>query len=190
MKNNNTIILIIILILGAAILYLLLNREPEVKYEVSSAPIILSFEDCVNAGYPMVIENRRQCKTPDGRTFAEITNVPVTYTKTTSKTISVSLPYPGAVVGKELAVVGQAERSWYFEGTFPIQVLAANGSLLATGTARAEGNWMTTDLVPFKASIKIPESYIGEGTIVLKKSNASGLSENDASISFPIRIEY
>lgn len=33
---------------------------------------ISSFEDCVNAGYPIMESYPRQCKTPDGRTFTEI----------------------------------------------------------------------------------------------------------------------
>ena len=33
---------------------------------------ISNFEDCVNAGYPIMESYPRQCKTPDGRTFTEI----------------------------------------------------------------------------------------------------------------------
>jgi hypothetical protein len=36
----------------------------------------------------------------------------------------------------------------------------------------------------------VPESYIGEATLVLKKDNPSGLPNKDASISFKITVEY
>jgi hypothetical protein len=33
---------------------------------------INSFEDCANAGYPVMESYPRQCRTPDGRTFVEV----------------------------------------------------------------------------------------------------------------------
>jgi hypothetical protein len=49
---------------------------------------------------------------------------------------------------------------------------------------------MTANFIPFRANLKIPTSYIGPATVVLKKDNPSGLPEHEASISFPITIEY
>ena len=34
-------------------------------------PVVHSFQDCVEAGYPVMESYPRQCKTPDGRTFTE-----------------------------------------------------------------------------------------------------------------------
>lgn len=89
----------------------------------------------------------------------------ITYTNTSSDMITVELPFPRAVTGKD-------------------------GNHLTQGIAQARGEWMTTEFVPFKADIKIPESYIGPATLILKKDNPSGLLEHDASISFPFTIEY
>ena len=79
---------------------------------------------------------------------------------------------------------------WFFEASFPIDVLDKDGKILVQTFATAEGEWMTDDFVPFKGEVKVPESYIGPATLILKKDNASGLPEHDASISFPIVVEY
>lgn len=151
---------------------------------------ILTFEDCVQAGY-LVVENvRRQCSTPDGRTFAEEVQEKITYTNASADDIVVELPFPGAVTGKEFTVVGKARGPWFFEASFPVGVFTQGGVLIASGVAQAEGEWMTENFVPFKVTITIPQNFIGEAVLVLRKDNPSGLPENDASISFPITIEY
>lgn len=112
-----------------------------------------------------------------------------TYVHTSADSIVVDLPFPGAVVGKTFSVIGKA-RGWYFEGSFPVEVLDQKGNQLSLGVAQAQGDWMTQDFVAFKADIVVPQTYIGPATVVLKKDNPSGLPQNDASMSFPITIEY
>ncbi|OHA87762.1 MAG: hypothetical protein A3A96_00755 [Candidatus Zambryskibacteria bacterium RIFCSPLOWO2_01_FULL_39_39] len=127
---------------------------------------------------------------------APITSL-ITYTNSSDNLIKVELPFPGAVVGKEFSVIGEARGTWFFEASFPIEVVDKNGKVIATAIAQAqpdpetnEINWMTENFVPFKADIKVPQNYIGEATLVLKKDNPSGLPEHDASISFQINVEY
>lgn len=114
----------------------------------------------------------------------------ITYINATADNIKVELPFPDAVVGKEFSVIGEARGTWYFEASFPVQVLDKDGNQLAVVPAQAQGEWMTEDFVPFKADLKIPESYIGPATLVLKKDNPSDMRQYDASISFLINIEY
>lgn len=124
--------------------------------------------------------------------------VAIIYNNANKDLIEVELPYPGAVTGKKFHVIGQARGFWFFEASFPIEILDKNKNLLATGIAQAQSNsdtsneidWMTENFVPFKAEIEIPESYIGPAILILKKDNPSGLSENDASVSLPIIVEY
>lgn len=112
------------------------------------------------------------------------------YNNASANDIVIELPYPDAVTGKEFSVIGRARGSWFFEGSFPLEVLDENGKSIAVGYAQAEGEWMTTEFVPFKGEIKVPESYIGKAVLVLKKDNPSGIPEKDASISFKFNIEY
>jgi len=151
---------------------------------------VLSFEACVAAGYPVMESYPRQCKTPDGRTYAEEIPVEITYSNATRDIIEVENPYPGAVTGKTFSVTGRARGGWFFEASFPVKVLDGNGNVLAAVPAQAQGEWMTTDFVPYIAEITVPITYIGPATLILEKDNPSGLPENDASISFPFTIEY
>ena len=114
----------------------------------------------------------------------------ITYVNATANNIVIDLPFPGAVTGKAFSVLGKARGGWYFEASFPIEVQDTNGNILATGIAQAQTDWMTTEFVPFKADIKVPDTYIGKAKLVLKKDNPSGMSVNDASVSFEFTIEY
>src|SRR3989344_3354109 len=121
----------------------------------------------------------------------------ITYINSSTNLIKVDLPFPGAVVGKEFSVIGQARGYWFFEASFSVQLLDKDDNVLATGIAQAqpdsetgEINWMTENFVPFKADLQVPLSYIGPATLVLHKDNPSGLPEHDASISFLMTIEY
>lgn len=119
----------------------------------------------------------------------EIPQKPI-YNNASDSLIVVDLPYPGAVVGKDFSVVGKARGTWYFEASFPIEVLDKNGETLVRGVAQAEGEWMTENFVEFKSDIKVPQSYIGPATLILRNDNPSGLAQNERSVSFPIVIEY
>ncbi len=114
----------------------------------------------------------------------------MTYKNASADLIVIDLPFPGAVTGKEFSVRGKARGNWYFEASFPVQVLDKDGKVLFSGPAQAQGEWMTTNFVPFIANVKVPDSYIGPATLILKKDNPSGLPQNEASVSFPINIEY
>lgn len=160
------------------------------KSEEKIAPVVMSFEDCADAGYLVMESYPRQCRTPDGRLYVEeIPPPPITYKNTSAEKIIVTNPFPGAVTGKEFKVTGQA-RAFYFEGSFPVEVLDEDGKRLFIGPAQAQGEWMVDAFVPFSIDVKVPETYIGPATLVLHKDNASGLPEHDASISFPFTIEY
>ncbi len=151
---------------------------------------MLSFQDCVDAGYPVMESYPRQCKTSDGKTFAEELPEKITYSNASADLIAVELPFPGAVTGKDFKVIGKARGTWFFEASFPVKVLDKDGKLLAVAIAQAQSDWMTEDFVPFTANVSVPQSYIGPATLLLQKDNPSGLPSHDASISFPITIEY
>ena len=122
--------------------------------------------------------------------ITEQNTIGITYDRASTDLLVVELPFPGAVTGKEFSVIGKARGMWFFEASFPIDVLDKDGKILVQTYATAQGEWMTEEFVPFKGDVKVPESYIGPATLVLKRDNASGLPEHDASISFPFTIEY
>ena len=105
-----------------------------------------------------------------------------------SENVKVSSPRPDSTVLKTFTVIGEARGTWYFEASFSIFIIDANGVKVGQGIAQAAENWMTEDFVPFTAQVTV-ENSPGPAILVLLKDNPSGLPENDDSVSFPIVIQ-
>jgi len=187
MKANLILAVLIMAAIAGALWFMTKTEEPAIVINDSE---IRSFADCA-AAYPVMEIYPRQCKTADGRTFAEELPAPdPTYVNASADLIRVTNPTPGAVVGKPITVMGEARGNWYFEASFPIEVRNSAGAVIATGIAQAQGEWMTENFVPFVATVQIPANYIDEAVLVLMNDNPSGMPENARSMSFPITIEY
>jgi hypothetical protein len=105
--------------------------------------------------------------------------------------IIVESPRPQAQVASPLVIKGKARGNWYFEGSFPITLTNWDGLIIAEGYATAQGEWMTTEYVPFTASIEYtlpPETPYRRGFLILEKNNASGESQFDDSLEIPINL--
>lgn len=100
--------------------------------------------------------------------------------------ISISQPQPGDLVESPLTVTGEARGTWYFEASFPVRLLDGNGQEIAFTPAQAQGDWMTTDFVPFVATLTFTTPSTSTGMLVLEKDNPSGESQNDASVTIPV----
>lgn len=87
-----------------------------------------------------------------------------------------------------LTVTGEARGNWYFEATFPVKLLDANGGLVVQHYAEAQSDWMTTDFVPYVATLTFTPPATATGTLVLEKANASGLPANDDSVEIPVQF--
>jgi hypothetical protein len=109
-------------------------------------------------------------------------------TATTDARISVTSPTANQVVTSPLVVTGKARGSWYFEASFPAKLVDADGHVLAQAPAQAQGDWMTEDFVPFSVSLTFVKPATATGTLILSKDNPSGLPQNDASVSIPVRF--
>lgn len=96
-------------------------------------------------------------------------------------------PQPGQVVSSPLTVSGKAKGPWFFEASLPIRLLDDKGQTIAVVPAQAEGEWMTENLVPFKAVLDFQTSATS-GYLVVSKDNPSGLPENDASVRISVRF--
>ena len=98
-------------------------------------------------------------------------------------------PLPGDRIQSPLAVEGRAKGPWYFEASFPVYLLNAAGDTIARVPAEAQGEWMTESMVLFKATLEFAAPAGDSGTLVLSKSNASGLPEHDDELRVPVRFE-
>jgi hypothetical protein len=95
-------------------------------------------------------------------------------------------PLPETRVSSPLSITGEARGMWYFEASFPVELLDANGVVISQGIAQAQGDWMTENFVPFTATLSWASTTSATGTLRLKKDNPSGLPEHDASLLIPV----
>ena len=105
-----------------------------------------------------------------------------------TETICVNKMEENSLVKSPLKITGRARGNWFFEASFPVQLLDQKGTVLAQTTGQAQGDWMTTDLVPFTAELTFAVPTGNTGQLVLNKDNPSGLPQNDAKLIIPIRF--
>jgi len=102
--------------------------------------------------------------------------------------ITVSYPASNELVNSPLEVTGQARGSWFFEASFPIQLVDSAGQTVTVAIAQAQGDWMTEQFVPFVAKLEFLDPKLNSGKLILKKDNPSGLAKFDDSIEIPVRF--
>ncbi|MFH0928088.1 MAG: GerMN domain-containing protein [bacterium] len=142
---------------------------------------ITDFASCAAAGYPIMESYPRQCRAPSGVTYREDVSLP----EDLIDLIRVDAPIAGSTVASPVTISGQARGSWYFEGSFPIEIKDASGMVIGQGVATAKSDWMTNDFVLFTAKIAFSGAS-GDGSIVLKRDNPSGLPQNDNQLKIPV----
>lgn len=107
--------------------------------------------------------------------------------KNVSDYIKVTSPQPFAKVSETLIVKGEARGTFFFEGDFPVEVIAEDGTTIQH-YAMTDGDWMSEEFVPFTAEIDI--SSIAPQDVVLKlhRNNPSDYRENDMVMELPLTI--
>jgi len=101
--------------------------------------------------------------------------------------LTVVSPRAGDVVSSPLTIAGQVTGGgWFFEASFPVQVLDGDGTVLGATSAKAQGDWMSTSSIPFAVAMKFTAPHHATGTVVLWKDNPSGLQKNNASFTIPV----
>lgn len=161
------------------------------KYRGVSA--VTSYEECRAAGYQVMESYPEQCRTPDGRVFV---NENATSTPSGSPSaptgkedkIRVTNVSANQIVSSPLVVKGEARGYWYFEASFPVELIDGNGKQLVIAPAQAQGEWMTTEFVPFSVTLNFSKPTTATGTLILRNDNPSGLPENQEEIRIPVRF--
>ena len=103
--------------------------------------------------------------------------------------IVVNTPLPNTEIESPLLIQGKARGNWYFEASFPVSLYDEAGNQLGIMPVQADGEWMTTDYVPFSEQFTFATSTTSTGTLVFKKDNASGLPEHDNELRIPVRFK-
>ena len=103
--------------------------------------------------------------------------------------IQVSQPARGTVISSPLTLSGRARGTYYFEGSFSVELTDAEGNQLVEAPVQATGNWMTEDWVPFETTIEFtPPARGGQGYLKFVKANASGLPQHERVYRVPVRF--
>lgn len=102
--------------------------------------------------------------------------------------IQVSIPKPNSVVTSPLNITGQARGTWFFEGSFYVELLNKNGSVIGSGMASSTEDWMTEEFIPYTVNIEFAQPTTKAGEIVLRKDNPSGRPEFDNKLIVPVKF--
>lgn len=103
-----------------------------------------------------------------------------------SDLIQVETPQEGDKINFPLHIRGQARGMWFFEGDFPVYLISEEGEELAVAIAVAQGDWMTSQWVPFTATLEYEPQQGGEGYLIFEKSNPSDNRELDRELRIPV----
>ena len=179
MKKVSFIIFVILIIVGFGVSWKITKKE---------VSLVTNFEECVALGNPVMESYPRQCRAGN-KTFVE--DIGNEFEKT--ELIRIDYPRPNQVIESPLVIEGQARGFWFFEASFPVDLIDKNGNIIANGIATANppagGDWMTEEFVPFEATLNfvVDESVAdNKGVLILKKDNPSGLPENEDSLIVPV----
>jgi hypothetical protein len=170
-------IIAILAIFLAGFLYNAVSKKPQ---EVMN--LVTSFTACRDQGYTIMESYPARCITPDGLSFTEDIGNELEKTDL----IVIDAPRPNTSIASPLSITGQARGYWFFEASFPITLLDANGNVLVESFATAEGEWMTEEFVPFATTLTFPQPMTSTGTLILKKDNPSGDPIRDDSLIVPV----
>ncbi len=104
----------------------------------------------------------------------------VSVVSTKGVVIYLDQPAERAVITSPLTISGKAPGNWFFEASAPVSLEDQNGNVITESYMTAEGNWMTTDHVPFTGTITFTLSPgLSEGYLILRKDNPSGEPQFD-----------
>ena len=180
MKNKKVFLIIIaVLIFVVAGIFWALSKKPNV--------IVTNFEECAAAGNPIMESYPPRC-IHQGISYTQ--NIGNELEKT--KLIRITNPRPNQTIKSPLQITGEARGNWFFEASFPVDLVNSDGVVIAQGYATAQGEWMTTEFVSFTSTLTFTRdnnAYSNKGTLILHKDNASGLPEHDDALEIPVIIE-
>lgn len=175
LKTNPTIAVVFLLLVVG--IYLLLRR--------AYVPPPQSYNECVAQGNILMETYPSVCVTKDGRRFVE----PISTTPTPAAEVSLTAPLAGDTVKSPFTIRGQARGFWFFEAQTHAVLRDNMGNELATAILTAQGEWMTTEFVPFEGTLIFTRRpATSTGTLTIFKANPSGLPENEKSFTVPIRF--
>lgn len=104
--------------------------------------------------------------------------------------IVVDYPKEGQKINSPLKISGKAKGSWFFEGSFSIELVDIDRNIISRGIATSTKDWMTEDFIDFTSEIYFDKpTSTTNAIIILKKDNPSGNLEFDQSVFIPVTLK-
>lgn len=111
---------------------------------------------------------------------------PATTAETADPTVAaITTPTSGAQTTTPLIVDGTAPGDWFFEAQFPVQLVAADGTVLAEAPAMAQGETVTEAPVPYHAELVFIVTEETPATLVLQEDMPAD-NTDPREISIPV----
>ena len=159
--------------------------EKEIAGRITEQGLVTNYDECVRAGNAVMESYPRQCRAENGETFVE----DIGNELEKQEIIRIESPRPNQKITSPLSIQGEARGPWFFEGSFPLQLVDRDDTVLVEHFATADAEWMTEEFVPFTAEIEFETPEFGDkGKLFLLKDNPSGLPEHDDVLEVPIRF--
>lgn len=103
--------------------------------------------------------------------------------------IATSSLQPDMVISSPLVLRGEVTGGgWFFEGTFPVKVMDARGTVLGTAAAHAETEWTSTGTVPWTATVTFAPPAASSGLVVFESDNPSGDPARMKTLQVPVKF--
>lgn len=179
MKNYKNRIIGIVLLILAIVLAIFGFRYVQKQQAIAN---INSFEECVAAGYPIMTSYPGQCRVPGGKSFTENIGNELEF----SDEILMETPRPNQKISSPLKVKGKARGNWFFEASLSGELYDNTNKSLGVVVLQAQGEWMTEDFVLFTGELKFKPSATGNGKLLIKNANPSGLPKNEKTLNIPV----
>ena len=119
-------------------------------------------------------------------------NVATSSTENTAKELPISVKNikDGQTISSPLFIEGSARGYWYFEASFPVELVDLEGNILGNTIAYAQSDWMTTEYVDFIAYMEFTKpAHSNKALLVLNKDNPSGNPDMDQAIFIPVILK-
>ena len=113
----------------------------------------------------------------------------VEYTSTKGVVLRLDRKLEDTLLTSPLTITGSVPGNWSFEADFPVELQDSTGRMLAQQPATLQGDWMTTEYVPFTVTLDYVEPEERQtAKLILHKSNPSGLDENDDRVEIDVLL--
>lgn len=103
-----------------------------------------------------------------------------------TESIQIQNIIPQQKIASPVLIKGVARGSWFFEAVFPVRLVAEDGTLLASGIAKADDNWQVDSFVPFHAQLIFTSIGHTSGVIEFHKNNLSNSLQKDDEFTIPV----